>query len=77
MKDLLRVCAALAAMMLLACCGNNEGEEQQKPVEEPKGPQPGEYSFVMPSDMKVNGEAMDIGHLAWKEGDKICLRLLQ
>lgn len=73
MKDLLRVCAALAAMMLLACCGHNEGEEQQKPVEEPKGPQPGEYSFVMPSDMKVNGEAMDIGHLAWKEGDKICL----
>ena len=73
MKDLLRVCAALAAMMLLACCGTNDSEEQKPKEQTPRGPQPGDYSFVMPADMKVNGEAMNIGKLTWKEGDKICL----
>ena len=58
MKNLFRVCAALAAMMLLACCGTNEGEEPQE-EQKPRGPQPGDYSFVMPADMKVSGEAPD------------------
>ena len=59
--------------MLLACCGTNDSEEQKPKEQTPRGPQPGDYSFVMPADMKVNGEAMNIGKLAWKEGDKICL----
>lgn len=75
MKSLFRIASAVAVSLLLACCGGNENttDDQKKPEEGPKGPQPGEYSFVMPSDLKVNGESMNVGHLAWCEGDKICL----